>query len=168
MLYIKNSHKYKIFIILEKHYFEFFGRIMLFKTLLTFLFSLNFFILNVNAGSKKQSFLPDTVLHISKIEELSFSSNQFVIAGNLYLPINNEFPKYPLVIWVSGSGPSFRTIKNADTKKLVNCFLDAGYAYFRMDKPGSGDSKGILNDDSLFSQRSDIVVDAVKLHEKHT
>jgi uncharacterized protein len=109
---------------------------------------------------------PDTVLHIQQVEEIKFTSGKFEIAGNLYLP-GTAGRKHPLVIWVSGSGPSFRKIQSPQTKKLVNCFLDEGIAFFRIDKPGSGDSKGNLNDDSLFAQLSDIVVDATGKLKQH-
>jgi uncharacterized protein len=105
-------------------------------------------------------------LHAGRIEDVHLRSQQFEIAGNLYLPSGGRSP-HPLVIWVSGSGPSVRLVKNRETIKLVNCFLDGGVAYFRIDKPGSGDSKGTLNDDSLFAQLSTIVVDVVGTLKKH-
>jgi pimeloyl-ACP methyl ester carboxylesterase len=103
---------------------------------------------------------PDDSLHVSRIVEVTFQSQSFEIVGNLYLP-ENATPPHPLVVWISGSGPSYRVVKNKETVKLVNCFLDRGIAYFRIDKPGCGDSKGKLNDDSLFAQLSTIVVDAI-------
>ena len=108
----------------------------------------------------------DDTVHAGRIEKVVFRSQHFEIVGNLYLPTAGKSP-HPLVIWVSGSGPSIRTVKNAETIKLVNCFLDRGVAYFRIDKPGSGDSKGVLHDDSLFAQLSRIVVDAVGTLKKH-
>lgn len=39
--------------------------------------------------------------------------------------------------------------------------MDNGVAYFRIDKPGYGDSKGKLNDDSLFIQLSNVITSAV-------
>lgn len=108
----------------------------------------------------------DDSLHVSRFEEVRFRSQHFEIVGNLYLPLAGV-PPHPLVIWVSGSGPSSRLVKNKETIKLVNCFLDGGFAYFRIDKPGSGDSRGKLNDDSVFAQLSAIVIDAIaklKIH----
>ena len=102
----------------------------------------------------------DTLLHTKEIEEITYRSNQFEIVGNLFIP-HKGAPPFPLVIWVSGSGPSFRKVKNKETIKLINCFLDNGIAYYRNDKPGSGDSKGKLSDDSVFAQLSDIAIDAV-------
>ena len=106
-------------------------------------------------------------LNSSAVEEIRFESAHFEIAGNLYLPNSFANSKSPLVIWVSGSGPSFRTVKARQTIRLINCFLDAGIAYFRIDKPGSGDSKGELSDDKLFEQLSQIVVDAVNVLKTH-
>lgn len=103
---------------------------------------------------------PDTVLHVSEIREIVFQSDEFNIYGNLYLPADSG-SKYPLVIWVAGSGASYRKVQNTETKKLINCFLDNGVAYFRIDKPGYGDSKGKLNDDSLFIQLSNVITSAV-------
>jgi dipeptidyl aminopeptidase/acylaminoacyl peptidase len=111
----------------------------------------------------------DITLAVSSIEEIRFSSGEFEIVGNLYLPQSTSNQNFPLVIWVSGSGPSFRTVKSKQTIRLINCFLAAGIAYFRIDKPGSGDSKGELNDEKLFDQLSQICVDAInvlKLHPK--
>lgn len=110
--------------------------------------------------------MPDTVLHISRIDEIKFASGRFDVAGNLYLP-QKESKKYPLVIYVSGSGPSYRIVRLPETKKLLNCFLDEGVAFFRIDKPGYGDSKGKLSDDSLFAELSDVVVDAIKKLKGH-
>lgn len=107
----------------------------------------------------------DTVLHASKIEDIKFTSSYFRITGSLYTPINSN-SNLPVLIWVSGSGPSFRKIKSKETIKVVNCVLDNGFAYFRIDKPGVGDSEGKVNDDSVFEQLSDIVVDAVKTLKK--
>ncbi|HEX2865644.1 MAG TPA: CocE/NonD family hydrolase [Ignavibacteriales bacterium] len=110
--------------------------------------------------------LPDTVLHVKRIEDVFFKSGRFQVAGSLYIPdLRNE--RYPVIIWVSGSGPSFRKVKNKETIKLINCILDRGFAYFRIDKPGCGDSKGIVKDDSLFAELSDIVVDAIKTLNNH-
>ncbi|MGE5352442.1 MAG: alpha/beta hydrolase family protein [Acidobacteriota bacterium] len=108
----------------------------------------------------------DTILHVSKIEDVYFTSGRFQIAGSLYLP-DLKHERYPVIIWVSGSGPSFRKIKNKETIKLVNCILDRGFAYFRIDKPGFGDSKGKINDDSLFAEFSDIFIDAIKKLNSH-
>lgn len=104
--------------------------------------------------------IPDTILHVSEIREVIFTSGHFTIYGNLYLPANIN-STHPLVIWVSGSGASYRTVRNPDTKKLINCFLDNGVAYFRIDKPGYGASNGNLNEDSLFIQLSAVITDAI-------
>lgn len=114
------------------------------------------------ASARVKSVQADTILNIHRVDEIKFNSGVFTITGSLYLPHKNNEQSFPLIIWVSGSGPSYRTIKSTETIKVVNCFLNAGYAYFRIDKPGYGDSKGKLNDDSLFAQLSDVVVSAVK------
>ncbi|HTY58973.1 MAG TPA: hypothetical protein VMF59_09150 [Bacteroidota bacterium] len=108
----------------------------------------------------------DDSLHAGRVEEVHVRSQHFDVAGNLYLPREGTSP-HPLVIWVSGSGPSTRFVKSRESVKLVNCFLDGGAAYFRIDKPGSGDSRGAINDDSVFAQLSAIVVDAVEKLRTH-
>ncbi|MGE5401798.1 MAG: alpha/beta hydrolase family protein [Ignavibacteriales bacterium] len=109
---------------------------------------------------------PDTVLNISRIEDVSFTSGSFQITGSLYIP-DLKRERYPVLIWVSGSGPSFRKVKQKETIKLINCILDRGFAYFRIDKPGYGDSRGNVNDDSLFARLSDVVVEAGKKLSGH-
>lgn len=108
----------------------------------------------------------DTVLHAGQVEEIRYRSASFDVVGNLYLPSVGHEP-YPLSIWVGGSGPGFRTVQQNETKKFVNCFLDRGFAYFMIDKPGSGDSQGALHDDSVFAQMSRIVVDAATTLRAH-
>jgi dipeptidyl aminopeptidase/acylaminoacyl peptidase len=132
--------------------------------------SLNLWILIVCPGLPAQSnsaITRETLLKTDRIEEIRFRSSRFDIVGNLYLPSVNKEKKHPLVIWVSGSGPSVRTVQTNQGKALINCFLESGIAYFRIDKPGSGDSKGTLSDDSLFSELSDIAADAAAILKKH-
>lgn len=125
------------------------------------------YILLTAANTMSQNILQrDTALHCGKIEVLRFASQNFSVTGNLYLPVEVQ-SNYPAVIWVSGSGPSYKTITNKETVKLVNCFLDAGFAYFRMDKPGYGDSEGEINDDSTFAKLSDVTVEAVNTLMNH-
>lgn len=59
---------------------------------------------------------PDTVLHVSEIREIVFQSDIFNIYGNLYLPADS-CSKYPLVIWVAGSG---QVIEKCKTLKPRN------------------------------------------------
>lgn len=133
------------------------------KYFISLILFISFYFCGISAGFDE----PDTVLQTSKIDEIKFHSQHFEIVGNLYLPKTNQSKKFPLVIWVSGSGPSFRSVKNAETKKFINCFLESGFAYFRIDKPGYGDSKGNLNDDSLFVQLAQVVVDAASKLKDH-
>ena len=108
----------------------------------------------------------DTTLHSGSIERITYASGRFEIAGNLYLPAAAERP-CPAVMWVSGSGPSSRELRNPETRRVVNCFLDSGVAYFRVDKPGSGDSRGTVDDESTFVQLARIVVDGVRILRAH-
>ncbi len=101
-------------------------------------------------------------LNYSKFEEITYSIDQFKITGNLYFPETNNFKG--AVIWVHGDGPDKRSNSFPGTK-FFNVFLDNGYAYFRYDKPGSGDSEGKLRTQNLFEERAKIVsktVDVLK------
>jgi pimeloyl-ACP methyl ester carboxylesterase len=103
------------------------------------------------------------VLNFSSVEKISFNTHQFQIVGNLYLPKSTA--PYALVIWIHGSGPDLRASKFPGTA-FINTFLDNGFAYFRYDKPGSGDSKGQFTDSLLFQERAQIVSAAVDLLKK--
>jgi len=103
-------------------------------------------------------------LHVSSTEEVRFSSNKFEIVGNLYLPVKDG--KSALGIWIHGDGPDLRTGRFPSTS-FFNTFLDNGYAYFRYDKPGSGDSKGSFSDSLLFKERANIVNTAIEVLKKH-
>lgn len=103
-------------------------------------------------------------LHVSKVEEIRFASGQFEIVGNLCLPTDDA--KNGLVIWIHGSGPNLRTSKFPGAA-FFNCFLDNGFAYFRYDKPGSGDSKGSFSDSLLFQERANIASAAIAVLKKH-
>lgn len=108
--------------------------------------------------------------HISEVEEIRFSFDRFDLVGNLYLPAgtdkNEGDDKHALMIWVHGDGPDFRTGRFPDTS-FFNRFLEHGYAYFRYDKPGSGDSKGAFTDSLLFQERAGIVSAAVEKLKHH-
>ena len=103
-------------------------------------------------------------LHVSAIEKIEFSCKQFSLTGNLYLPETGG--KSALAIWVHGDGPDLRTGRFPGTA-FFNTFLDHGYAYFRYDKPGSGDSRGSFTDSLLFYERAGIVNSAFDKLKNH-
>jgi hypothetical protein len=104
-------------------------------------------------------------LHVSRVEDIRFASGTFNIAGNLYLP-SDTANKSGLIIWIHGSGPDLRTGRFPGAE-FFNCFLDNGFAFFRHDRPGDGDSKGEFTDSLLFRQRAGIVCDAIDALKKH-
>lgn len=104
-------------------------------------------------------------LHVSRIEDIRFVSGTFAIAGNLYLP-SDTTKKCGLIIWIHGSGPDLRTSRFPGAE-FFNCFLDNGFAFFRHDRPGDGDSKGEFTDSLLFRQRALIVGDAIDALKNH-
>jgi pimeloyl-ACP methyl ester carboxylesterase len=91
-------------------------------------------------------------------EEITFLSDRFEIAGDLRVPKTEG--KHPVVVMVHGDGPNNRT-SYGTYLPLMNCFLDAGYACFSWDKPGSGKSKGKIDRDHLQRERVQIVLDAI-------
>lgn len=108
----------------------------------------------------------DTVLHVRFVEELTLSAGSFEIAASLYVPSRTR-DRIPAVVWVPGSGPAFRKVRMPETKRMFNVFLDEGFALLLLDKPGSGDSHGVLNDDSTYAQLTAIYASAVKRLRRH-
>lgn len=102
--------------------------------------------------------------HNAAIEQISFSYEQFELVGNLYLP--SEEGQNALMIYVHGDGPHIRTSHFPDVS-FFNRFQEHGFAYFRYDKPGSGDSKGEFTDSLLIRQRAGIVNAAVEKLKSH-
>lgn len=109
----------------------------------------------------------DTVLHIRDVEEMTFRTGPFEIAASLYVPAGQRH-RFQAVVWVPGSGPAFRKVRMPETKRMFNVFLDADYALLLLDKPGSGDSRGALHDDSTFAQLSMIYANAVQRLREHS
>jgi pimeloyl-ACP methyl ester carboxylesterase len=103
-------------------------------------------------------------LHVAKIEEIQFATEPFEIVGNLYLA--SDSAAQGVVIWVHGSGPDQRT-NTFPGVAFFNAFLDHGFAFFRYDKPGNGDSKGAFTDSLLFKQRAAIVNHAIDVLKTH-
>jgi uncharacterized protein len=96
-----------------------------------------------------------------KTEKITFQKNRFQIVGELKIP--EEGTKHPLVIMVHGDGPAYRNYFS----KLKDCILRAGYATLVWDKPGYGDSNGILNNKHLRAERADVLAAAVEHMKNH-
>jgi pimeloyl-ACP methyl ester carboxylesterase len=104
-------------------------------------------------------------LHVSAVDSIRFSFEQFSIVGNLYLPQSEG--KHPVAVWVHGDGPDRRTNRFPGTA-FFNTLLDHGFAFFRYDKPGTGDSQGSFTDSLLFQERAGIVNAAVGILKNRT
>lgn len=92
-------------------------------------------------------------------EEVMFTSNGFELVGDLELP-GGPGP-HPAVVLVHGSGSQTRY--STPTSGLVRrAFVDAGYAVFAWDKPGSGESTGDIDQEHTLTQRAEILVDGIE------
>jgi len=106
--------------------------------------------------------VPATPVAYGAVEELTFQSGPFQVVGDLRLPSGSG--PFPVVLFVTGSGPSDRT-GNMTFLPIMERMLRAGFATFAWDKPGTGESTGELNesDPNLRHKRAQILLDAVKL-----
>jgi pimeloyl-ACP methyl ester carboxylesterase len=88
--------------------------------------------------------------------ELAFVSGDFELVGDLVLP-GGEGP-YPAVIAVHGSGAATRRAIPG-YGELHTRLMNAGFALFSWDKPGSGESTGQIT--LPITERSQILADAI-------
>ena len=97
-------------------------------------------------------------------EEIHFHSDKFKVVGELRRP-DGPGP-YPAVILVHGDGPVTR---NGIPGYAINsdCFLNAGYAVFSWDKPGSGESTGEFDEGHKLTQRASILADGIQVLVEH-
>ena len=95
-----------------------------------------------------------------RIEEIAFESGSFHVVGDLRLPAGTG--PFPVVLFVHGSGPVDRTGEGSYSP-IMERMLRAGYATFSWDKPGTGESTGVLTEPNLRHQRAQIVLDAIEV-----
>jgi pimeloyl-ACP methyl ester carboxylesterase len=69
---------------------------------------------------------------------------------------------FPVVLFVHGSGPMDRTGEGWYLP-IMERMARAGFATFSWDKPGTGESTGQFNDQTLRHQRAQIVLDAIEV-----
>jgi pimeloyl-ACP methyl ester carboxylesterase len=98
-------------------------------------------------------------------EEITFKSGSFSVVGDLRTPGGRRGP-YPVVLFVHGSGPADRTGAGSYLP-VMERILQAGYATFSWDKPGTGESTGRLDDRHVQSQRAQILLDAIEVMKAH-
>ena len=99
-----------------------------------------------------------------RVEEIKFTVNQFSVIGDLLLPLNGT--KHPLIILVWGDGEAGRHFVGKPSK-LLNNFIESGYAVFLEDKPGFGASKGEFSRDYVLHERAKILAKEVAILRKH-
>ena len=83
-----------------------------------------------------------------KSEIIQFNSSGVILEGTLDLPTGKG--RFPLLIFVHGSGRRTR----ADYQEFVIPFLQNGFAIFRYDKRGVGNSKGTYADVDVGTENS--------------
>jgi len=105
---------------------------------------------------------PATPPPFGPVEELTFQSGPFKVVGDLRLPTGSG--PFPVVLFVHGSGPADRT-GNMFFPPVMERMLQAGFATFAWDKPGTGESTPELDesDPNLRHQRAQILLDAIEL-----
>lgn len=94
------------------------------------------------------------------VDELTFQSGPFKVVGDLRLPPGNG--PFPVVLFVHGDGPVDRT-GSFVYLPIMERMLQAGFATFAWDKPGTGKSTGELSEPDLRHQRAQILLDAIEL-----
>jgi uncharacterized protein len=100
-----------------------------------------------------------------RVEEITFESGSFHIVGDLRLPEGTG--PFPVILFVHGSGPVDRTVFGMYLP-LMERMLHAGYAVFSWDKPGTGESTGVIDPSHVISQRAQILLDAIEVMKEHT
>lgn len=97
----------------------------------------------------------DTVLN------LSFTSNQNVLAGSLILP--EHISKPPIAIIVHGDGAQTR-FSDDSYLPMVNHLLKQGIGVFSWDKPGVGESTGDWLQQSMQDRSDEVIAAYHKIH----
>lgn len=93
-----------------------------------------------------------------RVEEIAFDSDSFHVVGDLRLPPGPG--PHPVVLFVHGDGPNNRT-SGVTYPPIMERMLNAGYATFAWDKPGTGESTGQIDRNRITEQRARIVRDAM-------
>lgn len=104
---------------------------------------------------------PTPTVMPARIEEITFQSREFSLAGELRTP-SGKGP-FPVVMFVHGSGYADR-IMFGMYLPIMERMLQAGYAVFSWDKPGTGESTGqVDNSPRVLHKRAQIVLDAIEV-----
>src|SRR5512144_965084 len=87
---------------------------------------------------------PATPPAFGAVEELTFQSGPFTVVGDLRLPAGSG--PFPVVLFVHGAGPADRTGFMGLYLPIMEHMLQAGFATFAWDKPGTGKSTPELDE----------------------
>jgi len=101
----------------------------------------------------------------SRVEEITFESGPFHVVGDLRLPGGTG--PFPVVLFVHGSSPTDRMGKLGMYLPIMERMLEAGYATFSWDKPGTGESTGQMDGYRVIEQRAQILLDAIEVMKAH-
>lgn len=94
---------------------------------------------------------------------LHFTHANKKLAGTLLLP-RGPGP-HPVVLWVHGDGPQDRGLEQYTLN--MNAFLDAGFACFSWDKPGTGQSEGNWLAQTMAQRASEAAAAMHALSQRH-
>jgi uncharacterized protein len=112
--------------------------------IITFVFSLSFFLSGLFAQNKPDSLFTET--------EIELQTSTGVISGTLTIPNNSKTS--PIVIIIAGSGPTDRNCNSplgiqTNTYKMISAdFAKKGVSSLRFDKRGIGKSKSAMTSES--------------------
>ena len=96
----------------------------------------------------------------NNVDEITFSKGKFNIVGDLIYPENCE--KFPVLVFIWGSGPAGRGMIGRPSQ-LISAILEAGCGIFIQDKPGTGMSTGVFDEENLLSERSMLLEEEVRI-----
>jgi uncharacterized protein len=95
----------------------------------------------------------------ARIEEITFESGEFKLAGDLRTPAGTG--PFPVVLFVHGDAPNANRTFFGMYLPIMERMLRAGYAVFSWDNPGAGESTGTANRGQITQQQAQIVMDAI-------
>jgi pimeloyl-ACP methyl ester carboxylesterase len=98
------------------------------------------------------------------VQEISFSTGDFQIVGDLRMPV--EGGPYPVLLMIHGSGGATRN-GSVPFTPMIEIFLRHGFAVSSWDKPGSGESEGEFESEYTITDRARILVDALDALADH-
>ncbi len=104
---------------------------------------------------------PSTPPSFGPVDELTFQSGEFNLVGDLRLPAGSG--PFPVVLILHGSEVADRIGSMGLFLPIMESMLQAGFATFAWDTPGTGESTGDLREPNLRHQRAQILLDAIEL-----